>query len=68
MKHLYHKTGTCSRTPEGSEVDELESMYVLADWWLRASKNQLFSNGRCTGLASHLDNKPSVGEYFRDGV
>jgi hypothetical protein len=33
------RSGHFTRTPEGSEVDELESMYLLAEWLAWAQTN-----------------------------
>ena len=32
-------SGNYTRTPEGSELDELESMYLLTEWLAWAQKN-----------------------------
>ena len=58
-------SGNYSRTPEGSEVDELESLYLLAEWSAWAQKNQHVDNKRYLELSCYLNNIPTVGEYLR---
>ena len=57
--------GKYTRTPEGSEVDELESMYLLVEWLAWAQKNQLLDNKRYLELSCYLNIIPTVGEYLR---
>ena len=45
------ETNTFIRTPEPSEVCELDSMYLLADWLYWASQNSLVSQERCLNLS-----------------
>ena len=59
------RSGNYTRTPEGSEVDELESMYLLAEWLAWAQKNQLLDNKRYLELSCFLNTIPTVGEYLR---
>jgi hypothetical protein len=59
------RSGNFTRTPEGSEVDELESMYLLAEWLAWAQTNHLLTNKRYVELSCYLDTIPTVGEYFR---
>ena len=59
------RSGKFTRAPEGSESDELESMYLLAEWLAWAQKKQLLSNKRYVELSCYLDTIPSVGEYVR---
>ena len=53
------------RTPEPSEVCELDSMYILADWLYWASLINIVSQERYINLSTYLNTVPSVGEYFR---
>ena len=62
---INQETNTFIRTPEPSEVCELESMYVLADWLYWASLNNLVSQERYINLSKYLNTIPTVGEYFR---
>jgi hypothetical protein len=59
------RSGHFTRTPEASEVDELESLYLLAEWLVWAQKNQLVSCARYLELSCYLDTIPTVGDYFR---
>jgi hypothetical protein len=59
------RRGNFTRTPEGSEVDELESMYLLAECLAWAQTDQLITNNRYAELSCYLDTIPTVGEYFR---
>ena len=58
--------GKYTRTPEGSELDELESMYLLVEWLVWAQKNQLVDNKRYLSLSCYLNTIPSVGEYLKN--
>lgn len=58
-------TNNFIRTPEPSEVCELDSMYLLADWLYWASQNNLVSQERYKNLSEYLNTIPTVGEYFR---
>ena len=58
-------SGNYTRTPEGSELDELESMYLLVEWLAWAQKNQLVDNKRYRELSCYLNTLPTVGEYLR---
>jgi hypothetical protein len=55
------RSGHLTRTPETSEVDELESLYLLAEWLAWAQKNQLVSCARYVELSCYLDTIPTVG-------
>jgi hypothetical protein len=59
------RSGHLTRTPEASEVDELESLYLLAEWLAWAQKKQLVSCARYLELSCYLDTIPTVGGYFR---
>jgi hypothetical protein len=72
-----NKVGRFIRTPEPSEVEEIEqelkSLYHLADWVYWASKNNKINNKRYYAFANYFDTLPLIGEYFRallikDGV
>ena len=62
---LVNSQGTYTRTPEGSEVDELESMYLLVEWLTWAQKNHLLDDKRYLALSCYLNTIPTVGEYLR---
>jgi len=59
------RSGQLTRTPEASELDELESLYLLAEWLAWAQKNELVSGARYFELSCYLDTIPTVGGYFR---
>ena len=63
--NINKETNSFIRTPEPSEVCELDSMYLLADWLYWASQNNLVSQERYKNLSEYLNTIPSVGEYFR---
>ena len=58
-------SGNYTRTPEGSEVDELESMHLLVEWLAWAQTKQLLDNRRYLELSCYLNTIPTVGEYLR---
>ena len=58
-------SGNYRQTPEGSEVDELESMSLLAEWLAWAQTNQFLTNKRHLELSCYLDTIPTVGGYVR---
>ena len=60
--NINKETNSFIRTPEPSEVCELDSMYLLADWLYWASKNNLVSQERYKNLSEYLNTIPSVGE------
>ena len=62
---LIKKLITAWETPEPSEVCELDSMYILADWLYGASLNNLVSQERYNKLSIYFNTLPSVSEYFR---
>ena len=55
-------SGNYIRTPEGSEVDVLESMYLVAEWLVFAHTNKLITNQIYLELLCYLDSIPTVGE------
>ena len=59
---LVNSQGNYTRTPEGSEVDELELMYELAEWCFWAGRTNLVTKERYTNLANYFNIIPSVGE------
>ena len=63
--NINKETNNFIRTPEPSEVCELDSMYLLADWLVWASQNNLINQERYTNLSNYLNTIPSVGEYLR---
>ena len=64
-----NSNGQFIRTPEPSEVEEIEkdltSMYHMCNWLLWASINNKVSNKRYIEMATYFDTLPLVGEYFR---
>jgi hypothetical protein len=58
-------SGHLTRTPEASEADELESMYLLVEWLAWALKSQLLTEKRFVELSWYLHTIPTVGEYLR---
>ena len=55
---------TFIRTPEPTEICELDSMYILADWLYYASQNNIVSQERYINLSNYLDTIPVIGLYF----
>ena len=62
--NINKETNNFIRTPEPSEVCELDSMYLLADWLVWAYQNNLINQERYTNLSTYLHTIPSVGEYL----
>ena len=60
------ESNTFIRTPEPSELCELDSMYILADWLYYASKNNMVSQERYINLSNYLDTIPIIGKYHRN--
>jgi hypothetical protein len=59
---------TFIRTPEPTELGELDSMYILADWLYDAYCNNLISQERYINLSNYLDTIPIIGKYHRNLV
>ena len=57
---------TFIRTPEPTELGELDSMYILADWLYDASQNNMVSRERYINLSTYLDTIPLIGMYYRN--
>ena len=57
------QSNTCIRTPEPTELCELDSMYILADWLYSASLDNMVSQERYITLSKYLDTIPVIGEY-----
>ncbi len=57
--------GNFTRTPQPSELDELEVRYRLADWIYQASTMGHISDKQYIRYAKYLDTIPLVGAYFR---
>ncbi len=57
--------GNFTRTPEASELDELEVRYRLADWLYLASTEGNISDKQYIRYGNYLDTIPLVGDYFR---
>jgi hypothetical protein len=67
LHNLVNETGTFTRTPEASELDELEGLYALADWlfWVATKEKNNICDKQYNRYAKYLDTVPLVGEYFR---
>ncbi len=57
--------GQVIRTPEASEVGELDSRYRLADWLYCVATQIKITDKQYIRHAKHLDSLPLVGDYFR---
>ena len=60
------ESNTFIRTPEPTELCELDSMYILANWLYDASKNNMVSQERYINLSTYLDTIPIIGKYHRN--
>jgi hypothetical protein len=60
-----NSSGLVIRTPEASEVAELDSSYRLADWLYRASVKNKIKEKPYIRHAEYLDTIPLVGPYYR---
>ena len=62
-----NEAGTFTRTPEASELDELEGLYALADWlfWVATKGKNRICDKQYIRYGNYLDTVPLVGEYFR---
>jgi hypothetical protein len=63
---LITQSNTCIRTSEPTELGEVDSMYILADWLYWASLNNMVSQERYINLSTDLDTIPVTGEYHRN--
>ena len=65
-----NQEGRFIQTPEPSEFElvesELNSLYAMADWLLRASKNNKINKKRYIAMATYFDTIPVIGTYFRN--
>ena len=59
---LTKETGTIVRNPEPSELCELDSMYILADWLYYASQTTMVSQELHIHLSTYLDTIPVIGK------
>ncbi len=57
--------GCVIRTPEASEVGELDSRYRLAYWLYNAARKGKVSKKQYYRHAEYLDHVPLVSSYFR---
>ena len=57
--------GRVVRTPEVSEVGELDSRYRLADWLYCVSTQSRITDKQYIRHSKYLDTLPLVGDYFR---
>ena len=62
---IVNREGNFTRTPEPSELDELEVRYRLADWLYEASTVGNISDKQYIRYGNYLDTVPLVGAYFR---
>ena len=60
---LNKRSNTFIRTPEPTELCELDSVTMLADWLYSASRDNVFSQETFIHLSNYLDTIPSIGEY-----
>ena len=60
------ESDTFIRTPEPTEICELDSMYLLADWLYYASLHKLVTQERYINLSNYLDTIPIIGKYHRN--
>ena len=60
------ESNTFIRTPEPTELGELDSMYILADWLYDASENNMVSQERYINLSKFLNSIPIISMYFRN--
>ena len=58
-------TGQVIRTPEASEVCELDSRYHLADWLYHVSRKGKIKEKQYLWHTDYLDTLPLVGDYYR---
>ena len=65
LHDIVNEEGHFTRTPEPSELDELEARYRLADWLYEASTIGYISDKQYIRYAKYLDTVPLVGAYFR---
>ncbi len=64
LHNIVTDEGTFTRTPEASELDELEVRYKLADWLYLASTEGNISDKQYIRYGNYLDTIPLVGAYF----
>ena len=57
---------TIIRTPDPTELCELDSRMILADWLYSVSLDNISSQERYINLSNYLDTIPSIGEYHRN--
>jgi hypothetical protein len=57
--------GQVIRTPEPSEVGELNSKYRLANWLHCVASQNKITDKQYIRHADYLDSIPLVGDYFR---
>ena len=60
------ESDTIIRTPEPTEICELDSLYILADWLYDAHFNNIISQERYINLSKFLDTIPIINLYFRN--
>lgn len=60
------ESDTIIRTPEPTELGELDSMYILADWLYDAHFNNIISQERYINLFKYLDTIPIINLYYRN--
>jgi hypothetical protein len=67
LHNLVNEAGAFTRTPEASELDELEGLYALADWlfWVATKEENKICDKQYIRYGNYLDTVPLVGEYFR---
>ena len=60
------ESDTIIRTPEPTELGELDSMYILADWLYDSHFNNIISQERYINLSKYLDTIPIINLYYRN--
>ncbi len=65
LHSIVNGEGNFTRTPEASELDELEVRYRLADWLYLASTEGNISDKQYIRYGNYLDTVSLVGDYFR---
>ena len=60
---LNKRSNTFIRTPEPTELCELDSMMILADWLNSASRDHVISQDIYIYLSKYLNTIPNIGEY-----
>ena len=60
------ESDTIIRTPEPTELSEIEGLYILVDWLYDAHFNNIISQERYINLSKFLDTIPIINLYYRN--